>query len=131
MAAETPKPRIKPDLRRYHVEGWLHTVAYRVAIAYSLLASIAIVLYLIGLLEWLYLKATLAVYWVILTPLFYFVVKGTLLALSKGVISSSLAETALELLREKYRYRYVALTAAFYILLLAWIAGFILFIVRG
>ncbi len=54
-------------------------------------------LYLLSIASWATVKLSLVVYWLILTPLFYFVVKGTLLALSKGVISSSPAETALEM----------------------------------
>lgn len=125
------RPRVKPNLRRYHVEGWIHVVSYRTAIVYSIIVSIAIALNILGFLEQLYLKILIALYWVILTPLFYFVVKGTLLALSRGVISSSLAETALDMLRERYKFRYLGLITLFYVLLIAWIAGFIAFIIWG
>lgn len=125
------RPKLKPELRRYHLGGWVHTVSYRVAILYSLVTSIILVLHVADLVRWYYVKVLLLIYWIILTPLFYFVVKGTLLAVSKGVISSTLAETALDMLREKYRLRYLGLQTLFYILLLAWITSFIVFLIRG
>lgn len=125
------KPRVKPELRRYHFEGWVHVVSYRVAIVYSIIVALAVSSHLLGLTSWATVKLLLAAYWIILTPLFYFVVKGTLLALSKGVTSSSLAETALEILREKYRFRYIGLLTLFYTLLILWVAGFILFLLEG
>ena len=125
------KPRLKPELRRYHFEGWVHFVSYRAAILSSITVSLVILAYLLGLASWFDVKRFLNGYWIILTPLFYFVVKGTLLALSKGVTSSSLAETALEILREKYRFRYIGLLTLFYVLLILWVAGFIAFLLAG
>lgn len=125
------KPRLKPEVRRYHLEGWVHVTTYRVAIAYSIVVALIALLYLLGVASWATVKLSLVVYWLILTPLFYFVVKGTLLALSRGVISSSLAETALEMLRERYRFRYIGMLALFYILLILWVLGFLAFLLAG
>jgi len=125
------RPRLRPELRRYHFEGWIHVTSYRVAIAYSMVVALIALLYLLSIASWAIVKLSLVVYWLILTPLFYFVVKGTLLALSKGVISSSLAETASEMLRERYRFRYIGMLALFYILLILWALGFLAFLPAG
>jgi hypothetical protein len=82
------KPRLKPELRRYHLEGWVHVTTYRVAIAYSIVIALITLLHLLNVISWAIVKILLIMYWFVLTPLFYSVVKGTLLALSKGVISS-------------------------------------------
>jgi hypothetical protein len=125
------KPRLKPELRRYHLEGWVHVTTYRVAIAYSIVIALITLLHLLNVISWAIVKILLIMYWFVLTPLFYSVVKGTLLALSKGVISSYLAETVLKMLRERYRFRYVSMLALFYILLILWVLGFIAFLLAG
>ncbi|MEM0366346.1 MAG: hypothetical protein QXO93_03825 [Acidilobaceae archaeon] len=107
-------------------------VSYRLAVVFSAITAFILLAYIFNLLEWWpTVKVSLIIYWILLTPLYYFVVKGTVLALSKGLLSTSLAETALELLREKYRFRYYLYTSVFYLSLIAWILVFIAFVILG
>jgi len=122
----------KPNIRIYHLSGWIHMVSYRLAVVFSAITAFVLLAYIFNLLEWWpTVKVSLIIYWILLTPLYYFVVKGTVLALSKGLLSTSLAETALELLREKYRFRYYLYISVFYLSLIAWILVFIAFVILG
>lgn len=124
-----PQSRIG-RLARFHVEGYVHVLAYRILVPLMLLYGILVIVFLLvpGLAT--VLKAATAVIWVLWAPQLFEVMKGLALAWSRGMAYGNLNPEFAHLYRKRYGKRpgfYVALP---WIFLVVWAAGFILMIAR-
>lgn len=116
---------------RYDLEAWVHMSFYRLAVLYSFVHALITALYLGGFLGWAWVKASLVVYWLALTPSFYNVNKGGLMLLSRGAALSHLAENVKSRLRQRFRARAVLGVLALYAALAFWAAALVAFIALG
>ncbi len=121
----------KVDLKRYDPGAWIHMTFYKLAVYYSFVVAAAVAGYLAGSLGWATLKAVLAVYWILLTPSYYSVVKGMAMVLSRGVIMGHIAENLRERIARRLGPRLVLLKVYVAASLALWFASLAAFVYGG
>ncbi len=121
----------RQDLKRFDLEAFIHILFYRIAVIYAIFNSIVIILNVLGIISDLGLKISLAILWVLLTPSFYELNKGMVMAITRGLAFGHIAENLREILSRKYGGNLYLYKSLVYISLAIWILGFILFIAYG
>lgn len=119
-----PQSRIG-RLRHFHMEGFIHSLFYRILIPVSIVYGGIIILWLFLPALALAVKALTAVVWVLFVPQLFEVVKGLVLARSRGMVFGRLNREFAELYRVRYGKPPAYLVAAPYIVLAVWIIGFV------
>ncbi|MGO9412329.1 MAG: hypothetical protein ACLQCB_16435 [Spirochaetia bacterium] len=122
-----PQTRIG-RLARFHFEGYLHVLAYRIQVPLMILWGLLIIVYLLTPGLGTPLKIVTAVIWVISTPQLFEVAKGLALAWSRGMVFGKLNEEFAHLYRKRYRSK-SGLKALPYVFLIIWAAGFVIMLV--
>jgi hypothetical protein len=121
-----PQTRIG-RLARFHFEGLLHVVAYRILVPLMILWALLIIAYLLVPSLGVVLKAVTAVVWVLWTPQLFEVAKGLALAWSRGMAFGKLNEEFAHLYRKRYGTK-SGLKALPFLFLALWLIGFIIMI---
>ena len=121
----------KQDLKRFDIEAFIHILFYRIAVIYAIFNSIIIFLNLIGVVSDLGLKISIALLWILLTPSFYELNRGMVMAITRGLAFGHIAENLRDLLLKKYGSKVLFYRSLVYIALILWVGGFILFIFLG
>jgi len=116
-------------LARFHVEGFIHVLAYRIMVPLMVLWALLIIAYLLAPGLGTALKVATAVIWVLWTPQLFEVAKGLALAWSRGMVFGKLNEEFAHLYRKRYGAK-AAFRALPFLFLLVWAAGFIVMITR-
>ena len=136
-------------LARFHFEGYVHVLAYRILVPLMIVWAIVIIAYLAAgggggqlagsggqaagggaAAPWLgaLLKIVTTIVWVLWTPQLYEVAKGLALAWSRGMVYGKLNEEFAHLYRKRYGAK-AGLRILAPLFLAIWLAGFILMIV--
>ncbi|MCE4612729.1 MAG: hypothetical protein F7C07_02710 [Desulfurococcales archaeon] len=121
----------RQDLKRYDLEAWIHMTFYKAAVYYSIYMALLILGHLAGLIPWVSVKYSLAIFWALLTPSMYSVVKGMLMVYTKGVVFGHIGEGVRERLAKRYSGRVAAARIAFIAVMAAWVVGLVAFIAWG
>ena len=121
-----PQSRIS-RLARFHFEGFIHVLAYRIMVPLTILYGLLIVAYLLAPGLGALLKVVTAVVWALWTPQLFEVAKGLALAWSRGMVFGRLNDEFAHLYRKRYRAR-TGLRALPWLALAVWVAGFIVMI---
>ena len=116
-------------LVRFHLEGFIHVLAYRIMVPLTIFYGLFIVAYLISPGLGPILKVFTAAIWVLWTPQLVEVAKGLALAWSRGMAFGKLNQEFAHLYRKRYHKR-SALRAMPYMVLVIWAAGFAVMIAR-
>jgi hypothetical protein len=117
-------------LLAFDPEAYIHMLSYRVMAPLTILYGILILLYFLlpGLGP--ALKIATGVVWVLWTPQFFAVARGLSLAWSRGMAFGRLNKEFADLYRKRYRARAGGYLAFPYLVLAAWVAGFIILVLR-
>jgi len=113
----------------FHLEGFIHVLAYRIMVPLMVLSGLLIVLYLAAPGLGTALKVVTAVVWVLWTPQLFEVVRGRALAWSRGMVFGRLNAEFANLYRKRYGAR-DSLRALPFLFLAVWSAGFIALVMR-
>lgn len=116
-------------LARFHVEGFIHVLAYRIMVPLMVLWALLIIAYLLAPGLGIALKVLTAVIWVLWTPQLFEVAKGLALAWSRGMVFGKLNEEFAHLYRKRYGGK-SAFSALPWVFLAVWAAAFIAMIAR-
>lgn len=122
-----PQARIG-RLARFHMEGFIHIVAYRTMVPLTILWGLLIIAYLLAPGLGTALKVVTAVVWVLWTPQLFEVARGLALAWSRGMAFGKLNAEFAHLYRKRYGAKN-GLKALPFVFLAIWLAGFIVMIV--
>ncbi|MEB3859807.1 MAG: hypothetical protein LRS43_01200 [Desulfurococcales archaeon] len=121
----------RQDLKRYDLEAWVHMTFYKIAVYYSIYLALLVLAHLSGLVPWVSVKYSLALFWAILTPSMYSVVKGSLMVYTRGVVFGHIGEGVRERLAKRYSANVAVARVAFAAVMAAWAVVFIAFLVWG
>jgi hypothetical protein len=124
-----PQRRIS-RLLRFYPEAYLHMLFYRIAVPLALLYALIILLYFLLPGLGLTLKVFTAVLWALWTPQLFAVAKGLSLAWSRGMAFGQLNPEFAALYRKRYSRRSGLYTALPYAVLVLWILGFAVLLLR-
>ena len=113
----------------FHVEGYIHVLAYRVMVPLTVLYGLLIIAYLLLPGLGAALKIVTTVVWVLWTPQLFEVAKGLALAWSRGMVFGKLNPEFAYVYRKRYGGK-GALKALPFIFLVVWAAGFIVMVAR-
>jgi hypothetical protein len=106
----------------FHLEGFIHVLAYRILVPLMILWGLLIIAYLTAP------ALGPAVVWVLWTPQLYEVAKGLALAWSRGMAFGKLNEEFAHLYRKRYRAR-TGLRVLPLFFLVVWLVGFVIMLV--
>ncbi|HTP59609.1 MAG TPA: hypothetical protein VMM82_11870 [Spirochaetia bacterium] len=112
----------------FHVEGYIHVLAYRILVPLMIVWAVLIIAYLASPGLGTLLKVVTAVVWVLWTPQLFEVAKGLALAWSRGMVFGKLNEEFAHLYRKRYGAK-TGLGILPVLFLLVWLAGFVVMIV--
>ena len=115
------RPVNRQRLSEFDIEALAHRISYKAAVAFSPVYAIALVLGILGSIEWEALKALSLVMWAVLTVPYYELIKGVVMVASRGVLFGNVAETFRRLLEARMRARLIALRVVFYATIVAWL----------
>ncbi|MGA2615463.1 MAG: hypothetical protein ABSG38_18650 [Spirochaetia bacterium] len=124
-----PQTRIA-RLASFHMEGFIHVLAYRIMVPLTILWSLLIIAYLLWPVLGGLVKIVTAAVWVLWTPQLFQVAKGLALAWSRGMAFGKLNEEFANLYRKRYGRKRGLYLALPFIVLAVWTAGFIVMIAR-
>lgn len=124
-----PQTRIA-RLASFHMEGFIHVLAYRIMVPLTILWSLLIIAYLLWPVLGGLVKIVTAAVWVLWTPQLFQVAKGLALARSRGMAFGKLNEEFAHLYRKRYGRNPGLYLALPFIVLAVWTAGFIVMIAR-
>jgi hypothetical protein len=114
----------------FTLEGFLHVVVYRIQVPLTILYALFILAYLAFGGLGIGLKIFTAVLWVLWTPQLFEVAKGLALAFSRGMAFGNLNPEFAQLYRRRYHKRSGVYVAFPFVVLVLWVAGFVLMIAR-
>jgi hypothetical protein len=117
-------------LAHFHLEAFVHVLAYRILIPLAILYAAAIVLYLMAPGMGALLKVSTAVVWVLWTPQVFEVAKGLSLAATRGMAFGKLNKEFADLYRKRYPHWTAGFVAFPFVTLALWAAGFIVLLLR-
>ena len=124
-----PQSRIG-RLLSFYFEGWLHMFTNRVMVFLSLLYAAFLVVYLLVPRLGTPLKIFTAAVWVLWTPQFFEALKALVLVASRGMAFGRLNPEFAHLYRTRYHKHPGPYTAFPFVVLAAWIAGFVVMLLR-
>jgi lysylphosphatidylglycerol synthetase-like protein (DUF2156 family) len=117
-------------LARFHVEGFVHVLVYRIMVILTIVYGIFIVIYLAAPGLGTPLKVLTGIVWVLWTPQLFEVAKGLSLAWSRGMAYGKLNPEFASLYRKRYNKKPGFLQALPWLVLAVWAAGFIVLMAR-
>jgi hypothetical protein len=128
-----PQRRIA-RLASFNLEAFIHELVYRIMVPLTLAYALLLIAYLVrgtaGGALGAALKVVTAVVWLLWTPQLFEVAKGLSLAWSRGMAFGSMNPEFAALYRKRYAKRSGAYVALPFLVLAAWLAGFIVMLVR-
>ena len=124
-----PQSRIG-RLLSFYFEGWLHMFTNRVMVFLSLLYAAFLVIYLLVPGLGTPLKIFTAAVWVLWTPQFFEALKALVLVASRGLAFGHLNAEFAHLYRTRYAKHPGPFKAFPFVVLAAWVAGFVVMLLR-
>jgi len=117
-------------LAGFHLEGFIHVLAYRIMVILTILYGIFIVIFLAAPGLGTPLKIVTGIVWVLWTPQLFEVAKGLALAWSRGMAYGKLNPEFAHLYRTRYNKKPGLLRAFPWVVLAVWAAAFVALMAR-
>ncbi len=124
-----PQSRIG-RLASFYFEAWLHMLTNRIMVFLSILYALVIALYLVVPGLGALLKVFTTAVWLLWTPQFFEALKGLALVRSRGMAFGRMNPEFAHLYRTRYRKHTAVYTAAPFVVLAVWAAGFVVMLAR-
>lgn len=116
-------------LSRFHKEGFIHMLFYRILVFVSILYGIVLLLFFAYPQLSLLSKALTAIVWILLTPQLYETAKGFSIISTKGLAQGHLSKEYRFLMKSKYGKSGGIYNVVPYAAMVVWVAGFVAMLV--